>query len=153
MLAFSSIPSVLTAFLIITLFPLVFLASSFLYFPAKANGIVISSNLGRKIFKGLSLNFVGATALALLPFGILFFIGLNFTHYSIAWGIHVFGFLSAFMAVFTNFFMTFIFSGVLSGYYLWIRKHRMKSERPQTKVPDDPFSDEGWEGPMWEDLR
>lgn len=152
-LAFSNIPSILTAFLVITLFPLVFLASSFLYFPAKANGIVISSNLGRKIFKGLSLNFVVATALALLPFGILYFISLNFLHHSIVWGIQVFGLLNAFLAVFTNFFIVFIFCGVLSGYYLWIRKHRMKSERPQTKVPDDPFSDEGWEGPMWEDVR
>ncbi len=156
-LAFSNIPSILTAFLIITLFPFVFLAPSFLYFPAKANGIVISSNLGRKIFKGLSLNFFGATILALLPFAMLFFLyfmGLEFLYQPIgSWGFHMFGVFIVFGSVLINFLMTLIFCGVLSGYYLWIRKHRMKSERAQTKVPDDPFSDEGWEGPMWEDVR
>lgn len=48
--------------------------------------------------------------------------------------------------------LPYIFCGVLSGYYLWVRKHRMKNTT-QTKVPDDPFSDEGWEGPIWEDFR
>lgn len=161
-IAFSAIPNFLTAILFVSLFPLIFLAPSFLYFPAKANEIVISSNLGRKLFKGLSLRFMFSTALGLLPLGILlllYFLGTDLLNDSIKNGLietegfYAFHVFLAFFIVSLNFLLVLIFSGVLSGYYLWVRENRIKQHRQKTAVPDDPFSDEGWDGPMWEDFR
>lgn len=147
----------LVFFMLLLTLPFYFLAHLFLYFPAKANGHVISSKSGWRLFRGLRFQFLLSVVFALLPFAVLifaYFIGIGFVRAPIGiMGFYVFNVLLVFGIVLINFLMTLVFCGVLSGYYLWIRKHRMKSERPQTKVPDDPFSDEGWEGPMWEDVR
>ncbi|MCC7305397.1 MAG: hypothetical protein IT558_03950 [Alphaproteobacteria bacterium] len=157
-ITFSTIPSFLTAILVLSCFPLVFLSSSFLYFPAKANGFVISSNLGRNLFKGLSLRFLASTALALLPLGLLlglYFVGVSFLHdFSGSEAFYIFNVLLVFFIAVFNLLTALIFCGVLSGYYLWVRENRMETSlRKSTTVPDDPFSDEGWDGPMWEDFR
>lgn len=143
--------------LFLVFMPLYFLGHAFMYFPAKANGHVLSSKFGWRLFKGLRFNFLISVVFAFLPLAAILILSIALLG-SASTLLPQLDFkvntpLIILASLILNFFMVLIFCGVLSGYYLWIRKHRMKSERPQTKVPDDPFSDEGWEGPMWEDVR
>ncbi|MBK9584549.1 MAG: hypothetical protein KA176_06920 [Alphaproteobacteria bacterium] len=152
-LSVSNIPSFLIFSFVINIAGFVFIMGHWLYLPARATGMILSNNEARNLLKGLRISFFFCLIVALFPlFAVdLFSVDLSeilkkyFGRDNSFYLIASLNFLSFIM-------LPYIFCGVLSGYYLWVRKHRMKNTT-QTKVPDDPFSDEGWEGPIWEDFR
>lgn len=139
--------------LTMTIFPLFIMAHAFLYFPAKANGHTLSFKVRWKLVNGLRLYLTWSMLLLLFSFIVV--IALFLVLYE---ALLFFSepYADVFFIVFTVCLLDFIFPltfcGVLSGYYLWVRENRMPKRR-ETTVPDDPFSDDGWGGPIWEDFR
>lgn len=153
-LSVSNIPALLIFNFLINIVALVFIMGHWLYLPARATGTILSNKEARELLRGLRVSLSYCFFVALFPLFVLPLLSEEFWEISESYlsDDNLF-YIETSLNFLSFIILPYIFCGVLSGYYLWIRKHRMSSERPQTKVPDDPFSDEGWEGPMWEDVR
>jgi hypothetical protein len=152
-LSLSNIPTFLIFYYLINIAGFVFIMGHCLYLPARATGRILSNSEARKLLKGLRISFFFCLSIALFPLFALPVFSLEFIETTQTYFSRDHSFYLTATLIFLCFIMLpYIFCGVLSGYYLWVRKHRMKNTT-QTKVPDDPFSDEGWEGPIWEDFR
>ena len=67
-------------------------------------------------------------------------------------GFVLFNAVLAALAVVINFLFPPIFCGVLSGYYLWVKKHRI-ADKPVSSKAKSPFDDDAWDNvKMWEDF-
>ncbi len=155
---FESTPMIIIAIFVLSLLPLIYLAPSFLYFPAKASGFVISSKLGRKYFRGLSLRFFASVCVALVPFAfayLCYFVslaGIASFFGAMDEGYQIFGFMLTVFVVIISFIIPPIFCGVLSGYYLWVKKHRI-ADKPVSSKAKSPFDDDAWDNvKIWEDF-
>lgn len=154
-LSLSNIPSFLIFCFLINTAAFVFIMGHWLYLPARATGRILSNNEARKLLKGLRISFFFCLTVALFPLFALPVFSLEFIETTERYFSRDHSFyLTATLSFLSFIIMPYIFCGVLSGYYLWVRKNRMmRSPRRETTVPNDPFSDEGWDGPMWEDFR
>ena len=150
----SNIPSLLIFNFVINIVALVLIMGHWLYLPAMSTGKILSNKDARELLKGLRISLCFCLVVALFPFFAIDFIPVEFRELSERY----FGrdntfYVTASLNFLSYMMIPYIFCGVLSAYYLWVRKNRMRqTPRGRTAVPDDPFSDEGWEGPMWEDF-
>lgn len=150
----SNIPSLLIFNFVINIAAVVLIMGHWLYLPAISTGTILLNKDARELLKGLRISFCFCLVVALFPLFAIDFIPVEFRELSERY----FGrdntfYVRASLDFLSFILIPYIFYGVLSAYYLWVRKNRMKpTSKGRTAVPDDPFSDEGWDGPMWEDF-
>lgn len=105
-----------------------FLSPLFLVFAAKCNNDIIKRDEAYRLFKGLKAGYMRCCILIALPFGL---ISLVFTYASMSFmapsNFQTFyvghALLSQVLSFFYFAFLPFLYCGVLSAYYLWLKKN------------------------------